>query len=216
MAIRNDISNVLVELSRKSGVHRGELSRRFHRIKRRGTTPGPRDINWIDDLSGDVYDGPHGKVGTTSGTSLMTSSAATAANPNCTTTFASLRLFGDGLIPDEVSRLLRLAPTEAAPKGFKTLAPSGKTRVAPTGRWILETEGKVSSTDLEQHVAWLLDRLEASGVVPLDIPGVTRADVSCYWLSATGNGGPEFSAELLGRLSRLCLALNLDIYFDQT
>ncbi len=63
MAIRRDISTVLGELGRKSGVPPGELSKRFHQIKRRGNTPGPRDINWIDDVTGDVYDGPGGKVG---------------------------------------------------------------------------------------------------------------------------------------------------------
>jgi hypothetical protein len=63
MAIRKDIANVLDELSKKSGVPRGELSKRFHRIKSQGATPGPTDVNWIDDVSGDVYDGPSGKVG---------------------------------------------------------------------------------------------------------------------------------------------------------
>jgi hypothetical protein len=63
MAIRKDVANVLDELSKKSGIHHGELSRRFHQIKSRGATPGPGDVNWIDDSSGDVYDGPGGHVG---------------------------------------------------------------------------------------------------------------------------------------------------------
>jgi hypothetical protein len=63
MAIRKDVANVLDELSKKSGINRGELSRRFHQIKSRGTTPGPGDVNWIDDISGDVYDGPGGRMG---------------------------------------------------------------------------------------------------------------------------------------------------------
>ena len=63
MAVRKDISVVLGELSTRSGIHRRELSKRFHRIKRRGITPGPREVNWIDDVNGDVYDGPGGNVG---------------------------------------------------------------------------------------------------------------------------------------------------------
>jgi hypothetical protein len=57
MAIRKDIANVLRELARRSGIPRGELSKRFHQIKSRGATPGPQDVNWIDDVTGDVYDG---------------------------------------------------------------------------------------------------------------------------------------------------------------
>lgn len=63
MAIRKDIEHVLSELARRSGIPRGELSRRFHRIKRRGATPDPQDVNWIDDTNGDVYDGAGGGIG---------------------------------------------------------------------------------------------------------------------------------------------------------
>jgi hypothetical protein len=143
----------------------------------------------------------------------MISSRKEEANPNCAETFASLRLFGDGLVPDEVSRRLGLRPTDCAAKGSETVAPSGKSRTAPTGRWILKSEAQVHSTDLARHIEWLLDHLDATGIVPLEIPGVSRADVLCFWLSATGHGGPEFSPELLGRLAKYRLALGLDIYF---
>ena len=63
MAIRKDVSTVLEELARTSGIHKGDLSKRFHQIKSRGATPNPTDVNWIDDLTGDVYDGPGGGVG---------------------------------------------------------------------------------------------------------------------------------------------------------
>jgi DNA-binding Lrp family transcriptional regulator len=45
MALRKDVDTVLAELARKSGVSRGELSRRFHRIKRQGAAPCPRGTN---------------------------------------------------------------------------------------------------------------------------------------------------------------------------
>ncbi len=150
------------------------------------------------------------------GTFSMTSSTLSKANPNCAQTFASLRLFGDQLQPDEVSRLLNLKPTESAPKGLETVAPSGKSRISPTGRWILESQEHVHSTDSQDHIAWLLDQLDKSGAVPCKIPGVGRADICCFWLGATGNGGPEFSPEVLGRLAKYQLTLSLDIYPDPT
>jgi hypothetical protein len=119
------------------------------------------------------------------------------------------------LVPEEIGRLLGLQATESAPKGSRTVSPSGKIRVAPTGRWILETRGHVSSTEAERHVKWLLDQLDATGLVPVNIPGVFRSIMSCFWVSATGNGGPQFSPEVLGRLAKYHLVLGLDIYFDR-
>jgi hypothetical protein len=50
--------------------------------------------------------------------------------------------------------------------------------------------------------------------MPTALPGVNHADILCYWVSATGNGGPEFSPEVLARLARLQLRLGFDIYFE--
>jgi hypothetical protein len=143
----------------------------------------------------------------------MISKVLREANPNCAKTFASLRLYGDSLEPKEVSRLLQLDPDDSAPKGLKTTV-SGKSRTAPTGRWILRTEGRIESTNLEDHIEWLVDHLEKAGVSPIHIEGVTAADLFCFWDSATGHGGPKFSPELLNRLAKLQLSLGLDIYFS--
>jgi ABC-type transporter Mla subunit MlaD len=149
----------------------------------------------------------------TSATSSTISELVNRENPNCAETFASLRLYGDALVPAEVSRLLHLEPADAAAKGDRMVSSSGKPRIASTARWILTTQGTLDSTDLEAHVLWLLDRLEAARVMPLTLPGVSRADVSCYWASATGNGGPDFSPETLARLAQLNLRLGFDLYF---
>lgn len=146
----------------------------------------------------------------------MISEVIPKPNPNCAETFASLRLFGDALQPEAITRLLQFQPTDAAPKGWQTVSPSGKRRTAPTGRWVLESTGHLKSKSLAEHIGWLLDRLESTGLVPLEMPGVSCADVFCYWVSATGQGGPEFPPQLLGRLARLGLTLGLDIYFDSS
>lgn len=157
---------------------------------------------------------PEAKWGNTSGTYSMISKAATTLNVNCARTFATLRLYGDGLRPAEISEQLRLQPTDTATRGERSRAPSGKERVAPIGRWILETEGVIDSTDLGLHISWILDQLDVSGVVPTQLPDVSRADVCCFWVSSTGHGGPVISPEVLGRLARYNLTLDFDIYFD--
>ena len=139
----------------------------------------------------------------------MISNELKRANPNCAATCATLRLYGDALDPAEVSRLLGLEPTDSAAKG-ETVVVGAKSRTAPTGRWILTSENAIQSTNLEDHLDWLLDRLS---VVPCDVPGVGRADVFCYWVSATGHGGPELSPQMLARLASLQLTLGFDLYF---
>jgi hypothetical protein len=52
------------ERAQQAGLNRGELGRRFHRIKSRGRSSGPRDSNRIDTDTGDVYDTePDGSLG---------------------------------------------------------------------------------------------------------------------------------------------------------
>jgi hypothetical protein len=143
----------------------------------------------------------------------MISKSLQHLDPNCAETFAALRLYGDDLDPQLVTQALGLSPSESAVKGLEIVSSSGKKRVAPTGRWILESEGQVESTILEQHIEWLLLQLEITKIIPTDIRGVTSADILCYWESATGHGGPQFSPELLGRIAKLRLSLSLDIYF---
>jgi len=61
MAIRSDVEKVLDELTRRSGIHRGELGRRYHKIKK-GCGASPDDPTWIDDATGNVYDDKHGAI----------------------------------------------------------------------------------------------------------------------------------------------------------
>jgi hypothetical protein len=144
----------------------------------------------------------------------MISSAIKESNPNCAECFASLRLYGDSLNPEEITRLLQMNPSDAAVKGEDSKSSSGKSRQAPTGRWILGTDGKLTSTNLEKHIEWILDRLASTGIKIDDLPGVERADIFGYWASASGHGGPGFSSELMGRLAEAHLPLGLDIYFS--
>lgn len=156
---------------------------------------------------------PKDSQGSTSETFSTTSDPVGSANPNCAETFASLCLYGDALVPAQITAAFGVDPTDAAPKGERTTSSSGKTRITSTGRWILESQGQVESTNLEDHVVWLLDRIEAAGIVPLTLPGVSRARIVCYWASATGHGGPSFTPALLARLARMQLPLEFDLYF---
>jgi hypothetical protein len=94
-------------------------------------------------------------------------------NPNCARTYATFRLAGDTLKPDEVSAALGLTPTHAVAK-----------RRQRTGVWLKALR--------REHEL--------------------RGDFFCYWLSASGHGGPEVSPTTLARIAALDLSLGIDFY----
>lgn len=86
-----------------------------------------------------------------------------------------------------------------------------------SGLWLLSSEGHVESTSLEEHISWVLTQIEP--IRPTFLRLVRRleasADMFCFWESKTGQGGPDFTPNVLSRLARLKLPLALDIYFAE-
>lgn len=83
-----------------------------------------------------------------------------------------------------------------------------------TGVWLLGSEHGVESTSLERHLVHLLDVIEpaAAALEMLRRRHELRIDLFCYWLSATGHGGPEISPGTLARIAALDAALGIDFY----
>lgn len=136
-------------------------------------------------------------------------------NPNCARTYAAFRLVGDGIDPQTVSRALDLDPSLARAKGEEIPAGRiGRARRQRTGVWSLSTENLLDSTSPERHLVHLLDAVEPASAElhRLRATDNLQADFFCYWLSATGHGGPEVSPETLGRIAGLQASLGLDFY----
>ena len=133
-------------------------------------------------------------------------------NPNASRTWATFRITGKRLDPERITQLLKLAPSES----FKAGDPRGTTNLRWShGYWGISSEGVIGSTDLEEHLEWLVSQLMSvkNELDEVRATGGIRADIFCYWESATGNGGPSFSPKLMERLALLDLELSLDIYF---
>jgi hypothetical protein len=152
-----------------------------------------------------------------SGCATITQVGDLDENPNCARRWASFRLLGDRLDPASVTEWLALHPTGAMSKGEELPAGKyGKAHRRHTGVWLLESEHQITSTSLERHVVWLLEqvepRAEALAIVraALDL----RADFFCYWVSKTGDGGPELSPTTLRRIAALDVPLGIDFYDD--
>jgi len=129
--------------------------------------------------------------------------------PSCKATYATLRIYHEELEPDVISDLLGLTPSGSQKKG-QVLGPR---RLAPVGAWFLSSKSQVSSKDVRRHVHWIISQL--GGKEPqfwrLQDEGYVT-DISCFWLSASGHGGPELDPELMQRLAFLRLPIGFDVY----
>lgn len=134
-------------------------------------------------------------------------------NGNCLIAHATFRVLGEDLDPDDVTRLLGVEPSQALRRD-QLVPTQTSVRRQETGVWLLKSEGKVASTSLERHLLFLLDRVEPR-LAALD--GLLRthqatADFFCFWLSATGHGGPIFSADVMQRVAATGAELGIDFY----
>jgi hypothetical protein len=125
-------------------------------------------------------------------------------NPNCARTYADVSLSRDALDPDAATRALDLEPSLALAKGQEMPAGRiGTARRQRTGAWSLSTDNVVRLTSRERHLLHLLDAPATAALHALLSAEDIRAEFFCYWLSATGHGGPEVSPETLGRIAAL-------------
>jgi hypothetical protein len=141
-------------------------------------------------------------------------SANFADNPNCEETHATLRFVDKDLDPNIITSAFGIQPDEAHKRGDKRISKSGKEYPYPRGVWYLTTTGW-PSRNLEAHIVRLLDRVEPVAEVVRRIiqehPSY-RFEIICYWMSATGQGGPSFSPSTLSRIAALGATLDFDIY----
>jgi hypothetical protein len=133
-------------------------------------------------------------------------SVVTVGGPVDSTT-VGLRVHGDDLVPDEVTRLLGVAPTKAWRLGERwnpRLPPAG------TGAWFLD-EGWAPE-EPEALTRRLLDRLPADPACWAELRSRFRVSV-CYGISLEAwNRGFDLSGATIGRLAVLGVEVGFDIY----
>jgi Domain of unknown function (DUF4279) len=127
----------------------------------------------------------------------------------CARTYASLRVFCVDLGPDAIGHLLGFPATSSYVIGEPVGRSDSRRK---TNAWLLSTRDEVESKDLRRHIDWLLDAIDGTELVALTRERQAHSDVFCYWASASGHGGPEFSPSQMLRLANLQLPLVLDIY----
>ena len=136
--------------------------------------------------------------------------------PTCQKTFATLRIYHDTAEPPEVTRVLGITPTDIVRSG-DTHGPSKRAATYKINGWFLSSESSVSSQDSLRHIEWLLALIEprCAQLSALREQG-HRMVISCYWLSASGHGGPTLTADIMRRVAEVGLDLEFDVYFGGT
>jgi hypothetical protein len=121
-----------------------------------------------------------------------------------------LRLPGDRLDPDQISAILRVAPTKAWRRGERYFAGHRTgALVGRTGTWFLATDNLVKSPDLGQRLDFLTSLLSSepqdqkerlAQLQEVMVRHNLKADVSCFWHAEAGERPPEIPAEKTEKL----------------
>ncbi|MEM8591715.1 MAG: DUF4279 domain-containing protein [Pseudomonadota bacterium] len=127
-------------------------------------------------------------------------------------TKASLRIWGDDLVPEEISDLLGTKPSASERKGDAIVGKITKNKcIAKTGGWRLSAPVNHDG-DLDAQINELFAQLPTDTILWRDLATKYRIDVFCGVFMKTGNVGIHFSAATLRLLGERGARLGLDIY----
>ena len=124
----------------------------------------------------------------------------------------ALRISGDDLDPEEITRLLGPSPKTSKRKGDKTVSPkSGREWVAKTGLWMLEAEDREPES-IDGQIEELLKQLTGELGVWEKIADRFEVVLICGLFMEGANEGMSLSPRSLMELGRRRIELWFDIY----
>ena len=127
-------------------------------------------------------------------------------------TKASIRFFGDELVPDEMTLLLGCKPTSKHQKGEVLIGSNtGKKRIAKTGLWRLEAS-EAEPGDLDQQIEEILSQLTNDMDVWSDLVGRYEVDLFCGLFMDSVMEGVCILPDNLRLLGERGIEINFDIY----
>lgn len=135
--------------------------------------------------------------------------------PGIARTKATLRVFGDDLNPDDVTRMLGASPTASTRKGDARTRPSGEPWLERTGSWRLKAS-ELEPGNLDAQIQQIFAALTPDMAVWADLSDRFRLDMFCGLFMRKGNEGLEISPESLAALGARGVTLGLDIYERET
>jgi hypothetical protein len=138
--------------------------------------------------------------------------------------FATLRVTGDDLAPDEVTKILKIVPTTAYAKGEHYAAGfRSPDLVGRTGVWFFSTKGVVAGNQLADHLAFLARLLlpgsGEAGPLPRLQPLLRRRSlrvaVSGFWHGPVGARQPSIPRSVTDLLKLIPAEIETDFDVDE-
>ncbi len=127
----------------------------------------------------------------------------------CNTTYTTLRIYSESLSPQCITKYLAIEPSEIIDRSVEKdiLLDEDITLNA----WLLTSKNIISSKDSRRHIDYIADKLlpikeKIKTLARQDV----KIDISCFWMSESGQGGPTLSPQQLSKLAEL----ELEIWFD--
>lgn len=123
-----------------------------------------------------------------------------------------LRVCGDDLDPDEITRILGRASTRSQRKGQPVMSESGvMRRIARTGSWLLDQPVRGDST-IEEEIDTLLGSLPPEGQAWSTIGERYCVDLLCDVSVRGVNQGFEIEPRVMEMLAKRGITLGVDIF----
>ncbi len=138
--------------------------------------------------------------------------------------YATLRIAGDQLVPEQVTQVLKIVPTMAYAKGeHYSGGPRSPDLVGRTGVWYFCTEGIVASNRLSDHLEFVERLLHGrdGGIRPLRLlqqlmhRAALHAVVSCFWHGSPGAKRPSIPRSVSATFKALPADIETDFDLDE-
>lgn len=124
---------------------------------------------------------------------------------------AALRIFGDDLDPEELSRLFGHSYTDGWVKGDEFSTSSGAVVTKKTGGWILEAE-PVENADFDGQILRLLGSVDVSLDVWASVASRFEMNIFCGWFMCESIERVTISPQIMRMLGDRGIPLFVDIY----
>ena len=127
-------------------------------------------------------------------------------------TSVALRIFGDSLLPEDITQLLGHEPTKAYRKD-EVIPDNRYHRTARTGSWLLE--GNLPrKTEIEPQIKDLLSKVTSDLGVWDRLTEEFEVDIYCGLFLDGDNRGCVLSPQVLKMISDRSMTIGFDIYFN--
>ena len=138
--------------------------------------------------------------------------------------FATLRVSGDDLVPNEITKIIKILPTKAYAKGeHYSGGPRSPDLVGRTGVWYFATDGVVAGNNLNDHLAFLARLLLPGSGEAGPLPRLQhllrrrtlRVSLTCFWHGPAGTRKPSIPRSFTDLLKLIPAEIETDFDVDE-